>query len=102
MHLRHDPTCPETCPTLGCDDALLAFNSAGITPVEASYWSVGNVACSRYTNGILAQSALGLSRLRSPTRNAMTWRVCVSMAIQIHCLMAFRFTKLHISSASAS
>src|SRR6266446_5960511 len=61
-----------------------------------------HVACSRYTIGILAQSALPLSPRRSPTWKAMIWRVVASMAIQIHCLLAFFCTKLHISSASAS
>src|SRR5712691_10907106 len=51
------------------------------------------MACSRYTNGIFAQSSLALSRLRSPTYNAMIWRVVASMAIQLHCLLAFFFTK---------
>src|SRR6266704_3131279 len=32
----------------------------------------------------------------------MIWRVLASMAIQIHCLLAFFCTKLHIASASAS
>src|SRR6266571_5908051 len=50
----------------------------------------------------MAHNFLKLLRLRSPTWNAMIWRVLASIASHIHCLLAFFWTKLAMSSAALS
>jgi hypothetical protein len=76
----------------------LGWNYALLALVEI--WVIRHVLLILHRD--VAPHLLALSQRGLPTESGMTWRVFVSIAIQIHGSFLFFPTKLHLSSALAS